>query len=467
MKKQNVIDYIEFTPLGELERSFNRVPSAKYAKFTSWNGRMICLWKVAQHTVGIILKPAFYLALGIVMMIGLSLIKINPSGFQKAKTELKENEIEKFSLFDFESTPELYSNQMWVGLSLTSCGLAAPLSQAIQLVKAMCGVVYPRCYFVDDELYPYFMELAAVANEVGGSKTLVALLEEGANIVADKLYSNDAKSHFNALFKRDLGLICEKFKEPSFPKAEKLAILNMLAPLSEDDASGIKGCPPGFARILEQICASLNVPSEPEKVIPWLVAQYKEEVLNRMIMQAATTNDQPDRPHWHETVCKINVDPAHRANALIARLGQELRFPEEMIDQAAKDSIGMLKPLCKDEQTEIATAFNELCTEDDLIEYLGARINSQKDGGPGLSAFRMHVLQTLADNVVEEELDASKDEVQKKFELSDALADDPSFYVKYHYQLFPDVDMHDERHTDLNAEGIRKFISTLENYQFK
>ena len=139
--------------------------------------------------------------------------------------------------------------------------------------------------------------------------------------------------HYQALIANDLAIICNKLKGPDFSDDEKLAILKILVP-EGDQASGLYACSIGLARLLEQICSTLEVPQEAEEIIPWLAAQYKEEVLAQMVFQREAKGD-------FVRILKDGkgepIDSVHYMNMLLAALGEKIGLPNEVIEKARKD----------------------------------------------------------------------------------------------------------------------------------
>lgn len=421
-----LVDYFSFSPRDELYAALERVPSDEYAHPASLEGRLVCVWKCSYHLLGIYVKTAFYLAIGITLL---------PLAY-------------------------LIGHQTYTAQSLNflKCALITPVGQALLAAKAALGILYPAAYFKNDELKKYFVQLAAIAEEVGCEEELVELLKQGSSILQKSFQYENRKRDYEALVKRDLILMCEKFSEPQFPQDQKLTLINMLHS-DESEGSGIHACPTGFIKILEQICASVDVPAEPEKVMPWLIKLYKEEVVHLMVVQQKQLQ-------LSSLLYTLSEDrqQAHTANDLIVALGEKAQLPQDLIDQALLDLT--TEPMPEQDKDKLLQAFNEIYTEDSLVNYLMQKINSQPDGTPGLKIFRDYIFQELASHVSEQELESSKEDVMEKFGVGEALADDPSLYVKLHYQLYPDLDPSDERQSDFNEEGIKAFAQLLTDNPF-
>lgn len=434
------IDYFNVNPKDELLSAWERVPLDEYTRRGSLReGRKVCVWRVCYHTAAIVLKPALCIAVSLYYL-ALKVMKRLPDQGR------------------LETTPSVSD---LIKLFLT--GLVAPFGQILQLFKAAMGILHPEFYFKENELTKYFDQLAAIAEEVECELELIETLKQSSSILARKQVS-ETRNYYNALFEKDLAIICEKLNEPNLSQDEKTAVLNMFASSPNDSApSGVYACSPGFGRMLEQICASLNVPKESEDIVPWLVAQYKEEILHQMVMQPKKSSKYMDEINNREK--NIAIDP-HFANILIFNLGKKIGLQKEVIDKSSQDSLTQNYYLSESEQQELVEQFYELYTEEAIEAYLMERINSAPDGGPGLKNLRNYMIQKLAEQVSDSELESSKKEIQNKFKVSDILADDPSFYVKYHYYLYPDADPSDENASDLNTKGIRAFAENLESNPF-
>lgn len=433
-----LFDYMTFDPKDEFLSSLDRVQSTELSKASSLKGRAVCVWKMNYHALALIIKPIFYITMGL-LMCGEDVLYKRPirGSFKK------------------------------LGKSLILSGMVAPFGQILQLFKAAMGILHPGCYFKKDEFTVYFKKLTKIAEELGCEGELIDLIREGPFYISSSLQIGMSRFYYEALFKRDLEIICKKMTDPSLSSDEKIAILNMFASLPSDNLkSGIKSCPAGLGRLLEQICGCLDIPKDHKKVIPWLEAQLKEEFLHQIVMQIdkekylIMVNPKHNRkPKKH--------DPAHFGNFLISVLGKKIELPQEMIDQASKDMMANAVRLSDEEKEELLIRFNDLYTEEALTKYLMKRINSQADGKPGLKAFRNHIMEVLSYQISDSEIESSKKEVQKRFEIGEAVSDEPIFYVKLHYFLYPDAKPSDENASDLNAKGIKAFAATLDRNPFK
>lgn len=445
-----LIDYMTTTPRDELLSSMQRVPSTEFAQIGSWKGRAVCVWKTAYHAAAIVVKPVAYIVAGAAFMALSYMIKLALS------------DAVRFSWV-----------QSSVNLILT--GLVSPLGQIMQLFKAAMGILHPGCYFKENDLDPYFTALATIAQEVGCEASFVDVLKNGSQIIASSQQISHARVYYHALFKRDLAILVEKLSDPNMSKNEKLAVIMMLAPLPSDPlASGIYACPAGFGRLLEQICCSLDIPKEEALILPWLVAQFKVEILHQMLMEDGLCEEllnnidlrrlsNRDLPKVKST---LNTNTSHYGNLLIAKLGDQLKLPPEMIENASRDLTVEWRTMSDADKSDLMKLFESKYTEEALASYLMNRLNSQPDGSRGLYDFRKYIIQKLTEGVSEEDCLASKQIVEDELGISSVLSDEPIYYVKLHHFLHPLVEPEDERSTDLNKEGIRAFAATLENNPF-
>ncbi len=423
-------DFISGNPKDELQSAFQRVPSNEFAKIGSFKGRAICVYKICYHAIAGVGKPVVYVTVGLFILTSYKLINAAKlSGFRISPDRVSKN------------------------LILT--GLVAPLGQIVQLFKAVLGILHPGFYFKEDILNDYCLQLADIAEEIGGEQPLVETLKQGSHLINKNLQTGLARMHYQSLIVNDLALICKKLKERDFSSDQKLAILKMLVP-EGDQASGLYACCFGLGRLLEQICSTLEVPQEPEKIVPWLAAQYKEEVLAQIIFQREAKGefirilkDDKGKP----------IDSVHYMNMLIVALGEKIGLPNEVIEKARKDFFVEMGDFFEEDKQKLLDEFHALYTEEALVLFLMQRINSQPDGKPGLKALRTYIMQKLADQASDAELEASKPDIQKKFNVDDEMADDPGYYVMLHYFLHPEIDRFDDRHTDLNEKGIRAFAN--------
>lgn len=454
-----MFDYISIHPRDELLAAVARTPAVEYASFYSIKGRMVCFRRIFLHGMGIILKPSLYLVAGTTQLLMLLIVKDQEPYKSNKNAYLKDWGIRKRVFF---------------------CTFTAPFGQLILTSKAALGVIYPKAYFKEDALHPYFIRLSEIAKEAGGTASLVDLLKNGSTIIEKNMKQNVSRKHYYALYERDLKLMCEKFSQLDFPKAKTVTFLNMLLPDPADTLpTGLNSCPPGLGRLFEQICAVIDIPLNHGDLVPWLTAQFKEEIINKMILGASTTSKETsdsyiklamnnlkkkeekvlERIEWHKAIEHLAHDPAHRANGFIANFGSQIGLPQKMIDQAAFDPT--LNPVTEHQRLLILSEFTKLCNQTTLLQFLQTHINSNIAGEVGLKTFREYVIQRLAETVRDEELQAAKEEIMRCFHISSDMAHDPVYFVRLKYLLYPNSLPQDPKHTDLNENGIRAFAATL------
>lgn len=444
----NFFDYWVAKPSDELQSAWDRVPHTEYAQIGSLKGRAVCVLKIISHTASVVIKPIVYIATGITLIAMHSLVFI---------VTILTNPKEKVRM-----------SFLHPGANLILTGCVSPIGQVFQVFKAIIGILHPACYFKEDELHKYFVQLAHIAEEMDCDDEFVKIIKDGAQSVNKNLHFTSSRSYYYALYKRDLSIICNKLNDSNLSDDQKIATLDMLAPLPDHpDITGINACCPGLGRILEHMRSYLDVPHDPEQIIPWLEGLYKIDILNLMTMQSDlmikywssvfTINETEEVEEDRELALAAN----HFANFLIVTLGPQIGLSDDMIEIASQDLYTSIPCFVENEEEELLAIYNGLYSEDDFIAYLSNRINSQPDGEIGLKKFRDHITQLLCNSISEEEINSSLEEVQKQFNLSDILADDPIYYVKFHYYLYPDAHPSDECSTDLNEEGIKAFLAIV------
>ena len=451
------IDYVANSPIEELRLGLQRTPSETYGDFGSLEGRLVCALKVGVHTASIVLKPLHYLVAGAVVPAFFNLINAvaaNPDLLAQnpdLESQIRELDNGPVQVSAFTDNPELQER-----FSVLTNGmlLAAPfviISQIIQVFKAILGVIHPGIYFRNDELAPFFRRLTHVALEVGCSPDLIEKLEQGSKIVYRSILHFRNPEYYEAEYRNDLEVICEKLEDPLLPASRKLCVLSLLNP--EPPGSGIESCPGGLGRTFRLMRANIEVPENPAEILPWLTAQFKGEVINRMILQSETTHNTPNRPQWHRQIARLAYDPVHRGNALIVDIGRDVGLDEATILRAEHDPIAnRIAPLPDSEKQTLITAFNTLCTEEALLEALLEKVNSQPDGSPGLATFRDHVIQFLSEHLTQEQIDAAEEE-----DL------DPTIYaIRLYYLKGGEGDPSDPGFNNLNADAIHRYTQLLE-----
>lgn len=438
----NFFDHWTPKPLDELQSAWNRVPHTEYSKIGSLKGRAVCVLKIFTHTASFVIKPSVYLVCGIALTVIGSPVAL----ITKLKGGNKELRIDFLSL----------------GVNLILTAVVAPVGQIFQIFKATMSLLHPACYFKKDKLHQYFVQLADIAKDVNCDPKLVKLIKNGSEIIHKKLYFSSSNLYYYALFERDLSIVCDKLSHSDLSHDQKFAILDMLVPLPDrPDETGINACSPGFGRILEQMCNCLDVPQNPEKIIPWIEGLYKVDILNLMAVKSDVV-----AKYWN--TMDINEKPkvekewdrfaSHFSNFLITNLGKQIGLPPKIIETASQDLTNLYHGFAGNDEKELLAIYHKLYSEKNWIDYLIKRINSQPDGGAGLKGFRNYIIEKLCENTSEKEIESSLKEVQNKFGLSVALADEPIYYVKYHYFLYPDAKPSDENSSDLNEKGIKAFL---------
>ncbi len=380
----------------ELAYALQRTYAENLNGLFSLKGRAVCVLKVVTHASCIVLKPLLYLVAKVVNSINL------PVPDQLHEADKKDPD------FDLEAAKAIKNNKELRKRVLTVDPLAliaAPIGQIIQLFKAALGILYPAFYFKNDELSPYIKELAETAKAVGNSPDLIKSLEKGSAIIHKSLSEFPNREYYYAQFLRDFKFICEKFKDPQITNARKQSLLAMLNPANK---SGIRGCPGALGRILQQMCVSINVPEDPQNVIPWVVDQIKGEIINTMCMQASTPRKAGKQyPEWHSPVRELAHDPAHRGNTLILTIGDKVGLSAEVMERAKHDIVAeKMQGVLSQQQVDIVMeAFQEEYQKTELVKCTLEQINSQADGSPGLKPFRDHVIQVLSGKIEEQEPD--------------------------------------------------------------
>lgn len=464
------IDYEAKDPLDELQHACDRV-SSEHATISSLRGRGVCVLKALFHTSGILLKPTIYTSVALSDFL-LSKISKYPTG----------------------------SNESLSNLLFKS--FTAPIGQLILACKAILGIIHPEFYFKkieleknenllknpfkqplknplvndtqplsadesDNEISPddpyflekglnsYFIRLAKIAENVGCEAKLCDTLKKGTEIRISKKKEGESIKSYDVLFKRDLEIICKKLESSEFDSNEKRAIIEMFSDTDGLEASGIYACSPAFGRILEQICECINVPQDTQKIIPWLVAQYKIEVLNNIAMDKELCYDFFKAYISKDDIWKVEI---HLPSLFIYNIGKKINLPLETIESCSKDSWNNYIIFSDDQTKKVLILFKEKYKEEKVLSYLQHKINSQTDGNQGLKVFRNYIIQMLTENISDAELEASKEILKNKFGVSEAFAKDPSFYVKFHYFLNPHLKPSEEAHFDLNISGIKKFM---------
>ena len=325
--------------------------------------------------------------------------------------------------------------------------LTAPVSLAGQIMllfKAALGLLHPGFYFREDALHPYFVQLAEIAEKAGSDQTFVDTLKQGSQLIAKTKHDEaDQWCYYEALYKSELKIIVEKLKNPTLTDGDRLAALDLLAPIPGEDYTGITGCLPGLGRLFARIRACLDVPKDPEKAIPTFAIQFKESILYQLISNGKTEEMGGYATKPQKSTSDPNapqLDGNHFVDVIIVQMGKEFGFPDDLVaEKMAKDQLCTNWQLQDDERKKIIDQFNLLHTEKAFLTYLIERINSQPDGNAGLKDLRDAMIRRLIETLPEDKITNSRKAVESRFGISDALSDDPSFTVKLLYFLHPDV----------------------------
>lgn len=429
-------------PINELKSSWHRVPHREYSKLYSLQGRAVCLLKIFSHASSIIIKPIVYfisgVALSIISLIALLIIK--------------------------KTGEEIRFNFLNLGVQLILTALVAPVGQIYQVFKATMGLLFPSCYFKEDKLNKHFAKLAQIAEEIKSDPEFVELLKNGSEIVYKKNLA-DYRKYYEDLIEHNLAIIGDKLSSSDLPKERKKALLDNLVPLSDNqEITGINACLPGLLKILDKMCYCLDIPHHPEQIIPWLEVLFKMDILDKVVLQPEVAIKFASFSSKIEKEGKALTDVQdqsriHYQNFIVVNLGDKIGLPKEMMEKASHDLINSYRQLIEDDENELLKIYHKFYSKENYVDFLSLQINSQPDGGMGLKEFRNHIIQKLCENLTEEEIKSSISEVKKKFGLRDIFADEPIYYVKFHYFLHPDLDdPSDERSSDLNSEGIKAFL---------
>ncbi len=448
-------DQIVFHPRDELALATQRTYADGLSSVTSLRGRAVCLWRVGTHAVGIFVKPVYYAVMALAKKVGLYLEHYYPRFYWAIFSARQEDPIDP-------ADHEFYRRHRWEFYNVWQSrhtelginGLAAPISQAAQLFRAVCGVVHPGCYFKEDELAICFREFAAAARAVDCPRKLIERLDRGSQIVRESIAKFPNPEYYSAQILQDLVFIRDKFRQPDFPQEKKLALLLMLNP--EPKGAGIEACPGGLGRTLQQMRGNLEIPAQSERVIPWLAGQLKGEILNQMVMQAegVWNRNRNQCTEWQKIIVQRTAhDTAHRGNALILAIGNRIGLPREMIERVKHDPTLLKIPeLAAEKSGALIAAFRQFYTKSVLANALVARINSQPDGSPGLKPFREHVIQKLSTIVTAAEIENE---------------DETFFVIQKYYLHGGNGNPSDPQYTDLKPEAIVRYAETLgENNPF-
>jgi len=443
-------DAIVISPSEELKLPFEKIDSNGYDSIFSVRGRVACLFRTITHAIGIPFKPIYYIGFWASTKMSISLIPSLPKdalkgkGFEEYQKEYPDEARVIQTLVD---NPELLERLEREVSSAPYCALVSPFSQTAQVFKSVLGIIHPGFYYQHDPFITIFQNLSKQAKELGCSSELVDALEDGTSHIHTKLHHVSNRDYYYVIFKRDFDYISNSMKRDDIPSNRKLMLLNMLDPLSSK--SGIKGCAPALGRILQQICAQLNIPEEPSAAILHLVNEFKVEIIGRIIMEAENLPSNT-RNHNQILITGMAHDPSHRGNAFVIAMQDVIVFSQDTIQRAQNDSMASrARPLKKEEKDNLLQYFNEYYTKDDLMNSLLDQINSKEDGTPGLKMIREQIFQILATK------------------LQDNNDNDTSMeaVIKYYHNK-GEGSPSDANFTDLNSNAIYDFTSSMTNNPF-
>jgi hypothetical protein len=393
----NFFDYLAHSPKEELRNAFCRASSDGLEKFGSLKGRSICLLKVLTHTSCIVLKPLFYVLGGIIMTIHTNIAfkgELDASMFEKRPDSYK-----RFQTL--ENNPEFKNRSISSYKKLLLIAPIAILSQIIQVIKAVMGILHPGFYFRNDPLTPLMHRLAVVARRIGGQTSLIQELDKGSKAIE---VSGVNISYVRAKYTQYLNVIVTKLEDPTIPDPRKLSVLSLLNVDEDIDISGIKGCIAGLGRTLQDMCAMINIPENPAEVVPFFLEKFKKDVLAQMVLSAENLKDFGE---WKVIVNKLGWDQAHRGTALTAVIGTPIGLSQEAVAMAYQDPfVAQGIKLTGDESQALLDEFNKRF-QARKIDFLLSMINSaivqdprgQVDVSPGLKVFRQKALEALCNSV--------------------------------------------------------------------
>ena len=305
-------DAIALTPMDEMNIAFSRVDSNGYDGVLSIRGRGACVLRTITHVLGIPLKSLYYIGYYLLSDLSMRLIRIFPIDALDNDRVMAPNEVRGIRVLI--DNPELLDRFRREIRAMPLCAIISPLSQTIQALKSVLGIIYPGFYYQTDPFYSIFRCLTEVAKNVKCSAELIDCLDRGSDIIHEKFkFGVYNKDYYYELFKKDLQYICDSFKANeslplSISNSQKLLLLNMLDPRGTD--SGIKGCAPALGRLLQNICLHLMIPEDPIEAYERLSDQYKLEVVDQLVMIAEAVS--------HE-ICRTTGECTHDWENVINR----------------------------------------------------------------------------------------------------------------------------------------------------
>lgn len=375
--------------------TIGRIPHEEYYQFDSVGGRAYCALAVVEHTVAAIASPVITIA----MAIGSLVI-----GIFKAIQQDEES-----------------------GEYFFYCGGAIiftifiPLLQVYKVMSAVAGIVHPGAYYREtlptdnppEELVEKFIQLAQIAEDSQCSNAIVSRLRDAQELLKEKLNfcEPEVKQSFYDNFQNCLDTMLKKFNEPRFSKDY---IRKLLVKLEPDGGSGLAACAPGFERLMIEICNLIDMPEQDEEKYPWLMRQYKEQVLTAMVAES-------HHESWRPLIVSLALHDTNRVNALINMLGAEIGLSEKTIERARADSFA--HTLTAAEVAQLREAYQEIYSNrDKRMSFVLERINvipsSEGDTkeNPGLPEMRQYIIVTISD-YLNELLDKALNEIEKNGEV--------------------------------------------------
>ncbi len=379
----------------------------------------------------------------------------------------------------FQSPEAIEEVQTNIARCMSVLDSTSPLdsSDKIKIIQDLCEIFSESQEYQKGELEKLssrviLLALSKIARKAGCLPRIVAALKRGTNILARGLASLEDKQQLYYLFiyKRAFALMYEKFNEPTYPKEKIVTLLSPLEPSAEVDKdgapvdSGMKACPQGVGALLETIRNTIDVPADPQKILPWLRVQYAETVINTMVAQAAKRNKpeleaQADKEHPWRKILRDKCHDTNQVNAIIKMIGGLANLPAEMIKIAKKDDYAPVVPSIAE---ALADTFLELHTVEGFNAFMLGRINGSSCADRGLQEYREYIIKTLGQAASDTEIVASRPAIAKAYAAFgvDASDIDLSYYAQYHYCIKRDEFLipTSDKLFNLNMKAIKKFI---------
>ncbi|WP_195155533.1 glycosyltransferase [Candidatus Protochlamydia phocaeensis] len=115
----------------ELANTFKLEENDALCKFSSLQGRAICLLRIPAHLVGLVVKPILYTAAAVALVVFTMGLNMRHALHLGHTHELGEKTKENLKL----------------SIGFASSALAAPIGQVAEMVKAIFGLIHPGAYF--------------------------------------------------------------------------------------------------------------------------------------------------------------------------------------------------------------------------------------------------------------------------------------------------------------------------------